>query len=68
MSSLSKIPPSDYKLDHEFQKHPPRKLEFLGHIISQLMEWNQDENLIRKNESSHIQKVLKIEQIRHNHQ
>jgi len=41
------MPPTDYRLDHENLKHPLEKHKILENIISQLLAWNQDENLVQ---------------------
>lgn len=60
MGLLSKMPPTNYGLDHEIQKYPLEKIEILEKIVSQLMAWNQDENFARENISDHIQKSCQI--------
>jgi len=56
MDFLTKILLIDDSLDHKIQKHPLEKLAILENIITQLMEWNQDENIVRDNEYDYIQK------------
>ena len=57
MGFLSNMPLIDYRLDNEIKKYSPRKTKILENIISQLISWNQEENLVRENISNQIQKA-----------